>query len=80
MGPDPPAPGPASRPSAEDLRRAKARAKDELLTAIDGVEGVGLGDGVVRVYVRDELVARRLPPELDGVPLEPVIVGEITAY
>ncbi len=71
---------PDPQPSPDALRRAKTRVKDELLTAIDGIEGVGLGDGVVRVYVRDEDVARQLPAEIDGVGLESVVVGEITAY
>lgn len=80
MGSEPSEPGRHARPSAEALRDAKVRVKDELVTSIDGVEGVGLGEGVVRVYVRDESAARQLPAEVDGVALEVVIVGEITAY
>jgi hypothetical protein len=71
---------PPQDPSAGDrLRRAKRRAKD-LLLPVDGVQGVGLGDGTLRVYVRDADVARDLPDEVDGVPVETVVVGEAIAY
>ena len=71
---------PSQEPAAGDrLRRAKRRAK-ELLLPVDGVQGVGLGDGTLRVYVRDAAVAHALPDEVDGVPVEPVVVGEAIAY
>lgn len=71
---------PSEEPSAADrLRRTKRRAK-ELLLAVDGVQGVGLGDGRLRVYIRDAAVAHALPAEVDGVPVEPVVVGDVVAY
>lgn len=65
--------------SPERLRAAKRHAK-ELLTRVEGVRGVGLGEGTVRVYVRDAGVGAELPDEVDGVPVERVVVGEIIAY
>lgn len=47
---------------------------------MDGVKGIGIGDGTLRVYIRAEAVARDLPEEVDGVPLEPVVVDEAVAY
>jgi hypothetical protein len=44
-----------------------------------GVRGLGIGDGCVRVYVSDAGVARGLPDEVDGVRLESVEVGDVTA-
>jgi hypothetical protein len=70
---------PRDRPSSDVLRRAKRRAKD-LLLAIDGVQGIGIGDETIRVYVRDASVALELPDDVDGVPVEPVEVGEVIAY
>ena len=70
---------PPPRPSADALRRAKARAKEELGT-LDGVQGVGIGDGTLRVYVRDQATAEALPATIDGVPVEAVVIGEATAF
>jgi hypothetical protein len=60
---------------------------DELLRARDdaerrfghlpGVQGFGVGDAVIRVYVRDAEAAAQIPRSLDGVPVEVVRVGEI---
>lgn len=63
--------------SLEDLTRAKSQAKN-LVLDVAGVQGVGIGDGTVRVYIRDASVARDLPPDVNGVPIEPVTVGEVT--
>lgn len=65
--------------SAERLQAAKRHAKDQLLT-IDGVQGIGIGGGTLRLYVRDAGVAGALPDEVDGVPVTCVVVDEITAY
>lgn len=70
---------PSREPSASRLQRAKRRAKD-LLLPVEGVHGVGIGAGTLRVYVRDAAVAHHLPDEVDGVAIEPVVVGEVTAY
>ena len=65
--------------TAETLGAAKERTK-ELVLGIDGVQGVGIGDGTIRVYVRNADVAASCPETVDGVPVEPVIVGDFTAY
>lgn len=69
---------PEHDPLAE-LRLAKTHAKARLL-AVAGVRGVGIGDGTIRVYIRDASVAKELPADVDGVPIEPVTVGEVTLY
>jgi hypothetical protein len=78
-------PGPASGaagPAA--LEQARARHEPTLL-AIDGVRGVGLGrtptgDDALVVYLRDASVKQRIPPQVDGYPVETVVTGEIDAY
>jgi hypothetical protein len=65
-------------PSSEELRRAKQRARERLST-MAGFGGVGVCDGTVRVYVRDAEAAGNLPVDIDGVPVEAVVVGEIRA-
>lgn len=65
-------------PTPEQLRNAKQAAKRELGNT-PGVEGIGIGDGVLRVYVRDAGVIDRLPRSCADVDLEFVITGEITA-
>lgn len=62
----------------KELRAAKAAAK-ERYDDVDGVQGFGIGDGVVRAYVRDPVVGRTLPDQIDGIPIEVVVVGEIVA-
>jgi len=44
-----------------------------------GVEGIGIGDGVLRVYVRDVNLIARLPRSCEKVDIEFVITGDITA-
>ena len=63
----------------EELKRAKTHAKTLVLDKA-GVQGVGIGDGTVRVYIKDASVARDLPDEVDGVPIEPVTVGDVTLH
>lgn len=66
-------------PTDDELRAAKAAAKAQC-GGIDGVVGFGIGDGTVRVYLLDQRAVEHLPPAVNGIPLEPVITGEITAY
>jgi hypothetical protein len=61
-----------------DLRAAKRAAKTRY-GAVDGVQGFGIGEGVVRAYVRNSDVGKTLPDDIDGVPVEVVVVGEIVA-
>jgi hypothetical protein len=46
---------------------------------VDGVNGFGLGERSVRVYVRDAAVRDRLPHEYQGVPVEVVVTGDLVA-
>ena len=50
------------------------------MSGVPGCCGFGIGDGTIRVYVTEPAVARKLPEEIEGVPIEPVVVGEITTY
>lgn len=50
------------------------------LMKIDGVRGVGLGDKVIRVYVKDEEVIKKLPKTFKNVPLTFVVVGTIMPF
>jgi len=64
---------PASRAEAV-LRRHEAE-----LLSVDGVEGVGVRDGHLVIYLRDEAVRSQVPTEVDGVGVETEIVGRILA-
>jgi hypothetical protein len=61
-----------------DLFKVKAAAKDEL-GRIDGVQGFGVGDGSLRVYVQNAGVKQHLPSYFRGAPIECVVVGAVHA-
>jgi hypothetical protein len=61
-----------------DMRSIKAAAKEEL-GHVEGVEGVGLGENSLRVYVKNAEVRKRLPSEFRGLPVDFVITGDISA-
>lgn len=61
----------------QQLRAAKARARDRW-SDVDGVQGVGIGDGCVRLYVRSPDVLDPRPTDVDGITVELVTVGEVT--
>lgn len=69
----------------EPTHAASVKEKHEVsLMAMDGVEGVGigrglLGDEAIIVYVRDQQAALRVPKELDGVPVQVQVTGRIEA-
>lgn len=58
------------------LDLAKAAAREEL-RPIPGVEGIGIGEGTLRVYVHSADVASLVPPELLGVPVECIVTGSV---
>ena len=63
------------------LEAAKRR-NERALMAIDGVEGVSLGQTAICgealvVYLRDASVKRRVPSQVDGYPVETSITGQI---
>jgi hypothetical protein len=65
--------------TVEHLRNAKEAAERDF-GSTPGVEGIGIGDGVLRVYVRDANVIDRLPRSCAEVDLEFVITGEVGSY
>jgi hypothetical protein len=58
------------------LITAKAAAKKEL-SRIPGVEGFGIGDASLRVYVHDAAVEKLVPSEFHGVPVHCVVTGSV---
>jgi hypothetical protein len=62
----------------EQLSDAKAQAKRQF-GDVPGVEGIGIGDGVLRVYVRDASVIDALPRECEEIGIDFVVTGDITA-
>lgn len=61
-----------------DMRSIKTAAREEL-GRIQGVEGVGLGEGSLRIYVQNTDVRKRLPSEFGGLPIDFVVTGDISA-
>lgn len=57
--------------------KAKKREAQERLEQVPGVEGFGVGDGTVRVYLRSPGVKDGLPTEIGGVPLEFIVTGDV---
>lgn len=54
------------------------------LMAMDGVEGIGigqdpLGNEAIVVYVRDQEAAKRIPTRLEGVVVQVLVTGKIDA-
>lgn len=66
------------QPTPSGMLLAKKAARDALKNT-QGVAGVGIGDGVIRVYVLGADVAKRLPQQIQGVPIEFVVTGNIQA-
>ncbi len=70
-------------PAAPQGRLEAAKRRNErALMAIDGVEGVSLGQTAVGkealvVYLRDSSVKRRVPLQVEGYPVETSITGQI---
>jgi hypothetical protein len=65
-------------PEQPDLRAVKAAAKSRF-GGVRGVQGFGIGDGSLRVYIRTPEVRKRLPNKFQGVPVDFVVVGDIVA-
>jgi hypothetical protein len=61
-----------------DMASIKAAAKREL-HGLEGVEGFGIRDHSLRVYVRDAEAGRRLPRIFHGVDVECVVTGDLRA-
>jgi hypothetical protein len=65
--------------SSADLKAVKSLAKEEF-SRIDGVEGIGIGEQCLRIYVRNLAVQQMLPIKFHGIPLEFVITGSVAAF
>jgi hypothetical protein len=55
---------------------------EQMLLSVDGVEGIGIqenpaGETVIAVYVRDSGVEKHVPSELEGIPVETILSGEL---
>lgn len=61
-----------------DLSTVKKHARLEL-GKIAGVEGFGVGDGTLRIYVRSARDGEQLPRQFEGTPVELVVVGDVVA-
>lgn len=62
----------------DELKTIKAAAK-LAFAAVSGVQGVGIGDQALRVYIASPDVKKSLPDEFQGVPVECVVAGDIRA-
>ena len=61
------------------------RVHEAELFAIDGVEGVGIGEDdddkeFIRVYVRDKETTAKIPKLLEGFLVKTLVSGEFEAY
>jgi hypothetical protein len=61
------------------LQEAKKAARQELQN-IDGVQGFGLGEACLNIYIRNPEVKRNLPDEFHGVPLNFITTGDIQPF
>jgi len=61
-----------------DMRSIKAQAKLEF-GDIAGVEGFGVGDYVLRIYVSNARLKDKIPARFRGVPVDLVVSGHIVA-
>lgn len=62
-----------------DMWAIKAAAKAQF-GGMRGVEGIGIGDRALRVYVTSQDVVENLPTEFQGVRVDFVVTGPIKAY
>lgn len=73
---------PAPGTSHNKCGKMKAELIDEMtaetLLSIDGVVGFGAGEDSIHVYVNSQNVA--IPTSINGVPVETIFVGEVSAY
>jgi len=61
-----------------NMQAVKSAAKKELGN-ISGIEGFGIGGQSLNIYVNNEEVKEQLPDNFQGVPINCVVTGEISA-
>jgi hypothetical protein len=61
-----------------DMRAIKAEAKTRFGN-LSGVQGFGVGDHTLRIYVSNSGLRTQLPAKFHGVPIDVVVTGEIVA-
>ena len=61
-----------------DFKAIKTDAKLQF-KGVPGITGFGLGDKTLRIYVTNQKVREALPDVYQGVPVEFVVTGNITA-
>ncbi len=64
--------------ATSDMRSIKRAAKSEF-GCLRGVEGFGLGEHSLRIYIHDASVRQNLPAVFHGVQVDIVVVGDISA-
>ena len=65
-------------PNKPDLITIKKAVKREFQN-LTGIEGVGIGDGVINIYIRTPEVSKQLPSTFDNVLLNYIRTGIIKA-
>jgi len=69
---------PPTRAQEPDMRAIKAQAKSRFGN-LSGVQGFGVGDRTLRIYVNNSDLKSLLPARFLGVPIVVVVSGEIVA-
>ena len=63
----------------KELIALKVKWRERVL-ALEGVVGIGVGYNTIRVYIEDELYSKNVPPYIEDVPTELIILeGPILA-
>jgi hypothetical protein len=69
---------PTANKEEPDMRAIKAEAKTRFGN-LSGVQGFGVGDHTLRIYVNNSGLRNQLPTRFHGVPIDVVVTGEIVA-
>jgi hypothetical protein len=69
---------PTTNAEEPDMRAIKAEAKTRFGN-LSGVQGFGVGDHTLRIYVSNSGLRNKLPTRFHGVPIDVVVTGEIVA-
>ena len=57
------------------IKEVKESYKRQLL-GMEGVEGVGVGEDAIIVFIEDATVIEGIPKELEGIPVRTVVSGK----